>query len=142
MARKSLETDITDLVQALGGLVRRLRSVDSSQARPWAETIVLKRLAVEGPATGAELAREVGVKPQSMGATLAALTDLGMVERKPHATDGRRIMIALTPKGVAEHKHAREARRSWLAERVAQLSEKEQETLFAAGAIMKRLAQA
>jgi DNA-binding MarR family transcriptional regulator len=32
------------------------------------------------------------VKPQSMGGTLAAMEEEGLVERQPHPTDGRQIL--------------------------------------------------
>ena len=68
---------------------------------------VMRRLDTDGPATTADLARAEGVKPQSMGATIAALEEKGIVERKPHPTDGRQMNIALTAKGATVRKDAR-----------------------------------
>ena len=73
------------------------------------------------------------MKPQSMGATIAALEEMGLVERKPHPTDGRQVNIELTAKGAAVRKSVKDAKHTWLAQAVAQLDEQEQETLFAAG---------
>ena len=64
-----------------------------------------------------------------------------MVERKPHPTDGRQVNIELTAKGAAVRKSARDAKRTWLAQAISQLDEQEQETLFAAGEIIKRLVE-
>jgi len=100
----------------------------------------MARLDRDGPATTAELARAEGMKPQSMGATVATLEELGMVERKPHPTDGRQLNIVLTAKGLAVRNTARDAKRTWLAQAVAQLSEADRETLFKAGPVLKRLA--
>ncbi|HTA16490.1 MAG TPA: MarR family transcriptional regulator [bacterium] len=144
MPRKTLEpigTDVTDFVQALGLLVRRFRAVGGASDFSWTEAIVLRRLDKDGPATCADLAREVGVKPQSMGTTIAALEEAGMVGRRPHLTDGRQVNIELTAKGVAARKTAVDAKKSWLSKAVAQLDEEERETLFKAGGIMKRLAE-
>ena len=99
----------------------------------------MSRLDNDGPATTADLARAEGVKPQSMGATVAALEERGFVERTPHPTDGRQVNIALTAKGVALRKTATDAKRTWLAQAIAQLDKDEQHTLFAASGIMKRL---
>jgi len=99
----------------------------------------MARLARDGPATTADLARAEGMKPQSMGATIAALEEMGIVERSPHPTDGRQVNIALTAKGAAVRKSAKGARWAWLAQAIAQLDEQDRETLFAAGEIMKRL---
>jgi DNA-binding MarR family transcriptional regulator len=101
----------------------------------------MARLAKEGPATTADLARAECVKPQSMGATITALEEMGMVERKPHPTDGRQVNIELTAKGAAVRKSAKDAKRTWLAEAIAQLDEQDRETLFKAGEIIKRLVE-
>ena len=81
------------------------------------------------------------MKPQSMGTTVAALEEMGIVERKPHPTDGRQVNIELTAKGAAMRKSAKDAKRTWLVEAIAQLDEQERETLFKAGEIIKRLAE-
>jgi DNA-binding MarR family transcriptional regulator len=140
MTRKTLEADVADFVQSLGLLVHRFRAVDGGDGLSWTETIVLRRLDKQGPTTAATLAREVGVKPQSMGSTVAALEARGLIERKRHVTDGRQFNIALSARGLAVRKSTGDAKRSWLAQAVAKLAEKDQDTLFAAGEILQRLA--
>ena len=132
---------VADFGQAIGLLVRRVRAAAASHELSLTEAAVMARLAKDGPATTAELARAEGMKPQSMGATIAALEEMGMVERKPHPTDGRQVNIELTAKGAAVRKSARDAKRTWLAQAIAQLDEEEQETLFAAGEIIRRLVE-
>jgi len=102
---------------------------------------VLKYLAKQGPLTTADLARAQGMRPQSMRTILAALEEMGMVERKPHATDGRQVNIRLTARGASAQKSAGDRKRTWLAQAVGGLDEQERETLFAAGKIIKRLAE-
>ena len=102
---------------------------------------MLKRLAKSGPATTAELARAQGMKPQSMGTIIAGLEEAGMIERRPHPTDGRQMNIDLTAKGVAAQKSAVDAKRTWLAQAISQLSKEEQATLFAAGEIVRRVVE-
>ncbi|HEY1947851.1 MAG TPA: MarR family transcriptional regulator [Bryobacteraceae bacterium] len=141
MPRKPLETAVADLTQAIGLLVRRVRAAAASHELSLTESAVMARLAKGGPATTAELARAESMKPQSMGTTVAALEEMGMVERKPHPTDGRQVNIELTAKGAAVRQSARDAKRTWLAQAIAQLDEQERETLFKAGEIMKRLVE-
>ena len=141
MPRKTLDIAVLDLTQAIGLLIRRVRAASASHELSLTEGAVLGRLANDGPATTAELARAEGMKPQSMGATIASLEEMGMVERKPHPTDGRQVNIELTAKGEATRKMAKDARRTWLAQAIAQLDKREQATLFAAGEIMKRLVE-
>jgi DNA-binding MarR family transcriptional regulator len=141
MARKTLELDVIDFIQAVGLLVRRVRAAAALYELSLTESSVMARLARDGPATTADLARAEGMKPQSMGTTIAALEEMGMVERKPHPTDGRQVNIVLTAKGAAVRKTAKDAKQTWLAQAIAQLDKREQETLFVAGDIIRRLVE-
>jgi DNA-binding MarR family transcriptional regulator len=141
MARKNFEMAVLDFTQAIGLLVRRVRAAAAGHELSLTEAAVMARLDKEGPATTADLARAEGMKPQSMGTTIAVLEEMGIVERKAHPTDGRQVNIALTAKGAAVRKSSGDAKRTWLAQAIAQLDEEERETLFAAGEIIKRLAE-
>jgi DNA-binding MarR family transcriptional regulator len=141
MLRKTYDIAVADFAQAISQLVRRARSVAASHELSWSETAVMKRLAQEGPATTADLARAQGMKPQSMGTIIATLEEMGMVERKPHPSDGRQVHIALTTKGAAAQKSVGDAKRTWLEQSIAQLDKQEQATLFAAGEILKRMVE-
>jgi DNA-binding MarR family transcriptional regulator len=141
MKRETIDIAVTDFANAIGLLVRRVRAAAATQELSWSEIAALKYLAKEGPATTADLARAQGMRPQSMRTILAALEDMGMIERKAHATDGRQVNIALTSKGAALQKSAGDAKRTWVAQAIAKLNPEERETLFAAGRIMKRLAE-
>src|SRR5271157_3723070 len=141
MPRTNLETAVTDLAHTIGLLLRRLRATHASQQLSLTEVAVMKRLAIDGAATTADLARAEVMKPQSMGTIIAGLEEKGMVERKPHPTDGRQVNIELTAKGAAMRKSVHDAKRTWLAQAIAQLDERERDTLFAAGEIIKRLVE-
>jgi DNA-binding MarR family transcriptional regulator len=141
MPPTTLDTEVTDFAQAIGLLTRRLRAASASHELSWTESLVMARLAREGLATIADLARAEGMKPQSMGTTIAALEELGMVERKPHPTDGRQVNIGLTAKGAAVRKRSKHAKTEWLTQAIAQLNERERDILFAAAKIVRRLVQ-
>jgi DNA-binding MarR family transcriptional regulator len=141
MARKTFDNAVIDLTQAIGLLVRRVRAAAASHELSLTESAVMARLAKDGPATTADLARAESMKPQSMGTTIAALEKMGFVERKPHPTDGRQVNIQLTAKGAAMRKSAKDAKLTWLMQVIAHLDERERETLFKAGEIIKRLAE-
>ena len=138
--RKTIDAAVTEFVQAIGLLVRRIRAASGSHDLSWTEALVMARLAKDGPATTADLARAERMKPQSMGTTIAALEKMGIVERKPHPTDGRQVNVALTAKGTVMQKRATDAKLAWLAEAIGQLDEQKRETLFEAGEIIMRLA--
>ena len=139
MQRESIETGVADFVQAVGLLVRRVRAASASDELSLTEAAVLSRLAKEGPATTADLARAERIKPQSMGTAVASLEQMGLVQRIPHPTDGRQANIELTAKGSAVRKSSVDAKRAWLVKAVAQLEGKERKTLFKATGIIKRL---
>jgi DNA-binding MarR family transcriptional regulator len=141
VSQKAFDAAVIEFARAVGLLVRRFRAAASSQELSWTEAAVLKRLEQDGPATTADLARGEGVKPQSMGTIVATLARAGLVERTPHPTDGRQVNIALTATGAALRKTDSDAKRTWLAQGIAQLDPRERETLFQAGEIMKRLAE-
>src|ERR1700722_12405408 len=98
MPRKIPDTAVVDFIHAVGLLIRRVRAAAASYELSWTESAVMARLAKNGPATTAELARAEAMKPQSMGTTIAALEERGIVERKPHPTDGPQMNIELTAK--------------------------------------------
>jgi DNA-binding MarR family transcriptional regulator len=139
MPRETLESAAVDLAESIRLLVRRVRAAGASDDLSWTEMGVLKRLAKEGPATTADLARAQGMRPQSMRTIVASLEEMRLVERKPHATDGRQVNLALTAKGAAVEKRAGDRKRTWLTQAIAALDEREQEKLFAAGKIIRRL---
>lgn len=143
MPPKTHDAAASEFVLALGALVRRIRATapDESQELSWTQRAVLKRLAKEGAATAAELARAENVKPQSMGTAVAGLEQLGLVERKAHPTDGRQLHVALTARGVSFEKRSQEARQTWLGAAMAKLSRQERATLLAAGGIMKKMVE-
>lgn len=139
MPRRSLEAEVADFAHSIGLLIRKVRAAAASHGLSLSESSVIARLSREGPATTAELARIEGVRPQSMGATISALEDAGLVQRSPHPTDGRQMNVGLTEKGVALRKNIGETKRTWLASEISRLDEGERETLFHAGEIIRKL---
>jgi len=117
-----------DTADGAAGAVQTLSLTESS---------VIARLATDGPATTADLARAESVKPQSMGTIVAALEEMGLVERKPHPTDGRQLHIRLTPKGVAFRKSVRDAKGAGWRRSSNNWMKTKQEILFKAGEIIK-----
>jgi len=128
---------------ALGLLVRRIRAgtPPEMQEFSWTQRAVLRRLEKSGPATSADLARAEGVRPQSMSTALGLLEKMGLVERKPHPTDGRQINIKLTARGITLRRNSKEETYAWLLRAIAELDRQEQITLFKAGELFKRMAE-
>ncbi|MGD0446983.1 MAG: MarR family transcriptional regulator [Edaphobacter sp.] len=136
--RKNLEIAVTELLSVTGQLTRRLRAVSNTRELTWSQVAIMARLEEAGPLTTADLARAESVKPQSMGGTLAAMEEEGLVDRQPHPTDGRQILYALTDEGREARKKVSLAKREWLLAAIAQLSRGEQKALLAAVDIIRR----
>lgn len=136
----SLEDSVTELTAAMGQLVRRLRAEAQSGDLSVSQLAILARL--DGnPRTTAELARMEGMKPQSMGTALAQMEEEGLVRRKAHPTDGRQILYELTAAGAEGRYKSRQAKRAWMLAAVRKLDKAEQQKLFAATAVLRRLAE-
>ncbi len=126
-----------ELRLVLGQLVRRLRAEYSF---PVAQASVLSRLDREGAQTASALAAAERVRPQSMAQTLAELETAGLIARRPHPTDRRRIEIELTAEGREQVLEGRGRREDWLAAAMAaELTPEEQRTLLAAVPLLRRL---
>ena len=74
------------------------------------------RLGIKG------LAEREGVSPPAMTRSVDRLEKAGLVVRAPSPDDGRRIRLALTPKGVRALRSVRRRRTAWLAERLEGLT--------------------
>jgi DNA-binding MarR family transcriptional regulator len=143
LAQKSNEVAVEDFAMALGLLLRRIRadSAPGLEEFSWTQQAVLRRLEKNGPASSADLARAEGVRPQSMSTALGLLEKMGLVERKPHATDGRQINMKLTARGITLRRNTKKATYAWLSQAIAELDRQEQITLFKAGELFKRMAE-
>jgi DNA-binding MarR family transcriptional regulator len=124
----------------IGKLKRRLREQAHVGDLTWSQMSVLSRLEREGPATVTTLARAEGVRPQSMGATVFALEEAGLVSGTPDPTDGRQTVLSLTAACRQWIKAGRAAREDWLFRAIrAKLAQAEQEELASAIELVKRL---
>ena len=104
---------------------------------------MLLRLERDGPMTGSALARAEAMRPQSMGAIVAALEATGYVAGAPDPADGRQTIISLTERFRDWVGTARAARQDWLFRTLqARLSAQEQHQLAGAVALLRRLIDA
>jgi len=129
-----------ELRVVLDQLMRRLRAEHGFSLSQGA---VLGRLDREGPQSISDLAAAERVRPQSMAQTVADLRADGLVDRRPDAADARRSLVDLTGSGRRTLKEDRRRREGWLVRAIDDdLSEREQQTLAQAVALLRRLADA
>jgi DNA-binding MarR family transcriptional regulator len=131
-----------DLRVVVGQVMTRLRQEAHLLDLSWSQIKVLSHLDQGGPATVTALAQAEGVRPQSMGATVATLEAAGLVAGAPHPTDGRQTLWSLTEfcrQKVAENRAVRE---DWLFQKLAEtFSPDEQAELARALRLLRRLAE-
>jgi DNA-binding MarR family transcriptional regulator len=129
-----------DLSTLIGQFKRRLREEASAGDFTVSQLSALGRLDREGSMTVTALARAEGMRPQSMGATVAVLEAAGLVGGAPDPADGRRTILYLTPACREIIRAGRAARHEWLFRAVqAKLSAAEQDQLAGALALLRRL---
>ena len=126
-------------------LISQLKHRLREEAHPgnftWSQISVLIRLERDGPATVSALARAEGVRPQSMGATVATLEAAGLVKGLPDPADGRQTILSLTDTCRELIKAKRAAKEDWLFRAIqTKLSPAEQEELATALELLNRLA--
>ena len=91
--------------------------------------------------TPGELADHEKVQPPSMTRVIAALEELGLVMRAPHATDRRQVVLTVTDRGREVVQQSRKLREAWLAKRLRELTPQERAALRAAAPILEKLSQ-
>ena len=126
-------------VARLSRRLRTERDPDSGQLSP-GQFGVLGLLARLGETAVGELAAQERVQPPSMTSTVNCLVDGGYVERRPHETDGRQVVVSLSAKGEETLAADRKRRDAWLAQRLRELTPEERQLLRAAAPIIERLA--
>jgi DNA-binding MarR family transcriptional regulator len=101
-----------DLRETLSRGARRIR-VESGP--PLGQLTVLGHLDRRGPLSTNDLAAAEQVRPQSMTSTVRSLEEAGLVQRRPHPTDRRAVLIELTRKGAKTLESIFAIREDWLA---------------------------
>jgi DNA-binding MarR family transcriptional regulator len=144
MAEDPVVDDVAGALQSsVRLLVQRLRQTQAVEGDlTSSETSALARIDRVGPTTAAELARLERISPQSMGATLGALEERGLVRREPDPDDGRRLIMSLTDEGQQLLRRRRQARNELLSHALADgFTRAELAQLLVAAPLIERLAQ-
>ena len=119
---------------------RRLRGQRVDTSVTLTHLSAMSTLKRNGPMSPGELAGHERVQPPSMTRVVVALEGMGLVTRTPHPTDGRQVIIGLTPAAEDLLGAEAQAREAWLSERLHELSTEERAVLREAAVIMDKLA--
>ena len=121
-------------------LARRLRVERGSDDLTLSQLAALGSLELHGECTVGELAHIERVKPPSMTRIVNSLVEAGLMTRRPHAVDGRQVVVDLTDTARELLIENRRRRTAWLALRLAELTPDERELLRHAAPLLNRLA--
>ncbi|MCB5170447.1 MarR family transcriptional regulator [Streptomyces bambusae] len=109
----------------LGGVGQARNSMDR------AAYLLLNRLDLEGPMGVKALAAGMGIDSSTVTRQVAPLVDTGLVKRTSHPEDGRAVVLALSPRGLARLEDVRSSRRELMAQVTEGWSEDERESFTA-----------
>ena len=142
MSRTTLDTAALahDLRLAVMRLSRRLRNQRVDTSVTLTQLAALSTLKRKGPLSPGDLAAHERVQPPSMTRVVVALEGMGLVTRTPHPTDGRQVIIELTPAADELLSAEARAREAWLSARLHELPTEERAVLREAAGIIDKLA--
>ncbi len=121
-------------------LARRLRAERADTTWSLSQLATLGTLDRHGPLTPSELAGHERVQPPSMTRILATLEQAELVTRTDHPTDGRQVLMSVSPAGKAMLRADRQRRDAWLAQRMRDLPAEDLAVLRRAAEVLDRLA--
>ncbi|HTT27307.1 MAG TPA: MarR family transcriptional regulator [Solirubrobacteraceae bacterium] len=136
--RSSQLDDIAEALPQRSAALSRLFLTRSSVCVSRTEVGVLRNLR-EGPRRITELAGEGRVTQPAITLLVNRLEERGWVKRVPDPSDGRAVLVSLTPVGEDVFEQLRAEYRALLHEEMATLDNSEVETLAAAVEILDRL---
>ena len=121
-------------------LARRMRAQRAETSLSLSQLATLATLERHGALSPGELAAHEKVQPPSMTRLLAVLEGKDLVARAKHPSDGRQVVMSITPAGAALLREDRRRRDAWLAQRMRTLDADELAVLRDAAAILDKLA--
>jgi DNA-binding MarR family transcriptional regulator len=121
-------------------LARRMRSERADTSLTLTQLAALATVERHGPLTPRELAAAERVQPPSMTRIAASLEAAGLLTRTAHPSDGRQVLLAISPAGIALLREDRRRREAWLAQRLRELDPEERDVLRRAAEVLDRLA--
>ena len=120
---------------------RRLRQTRPVGDLTVAQISALQSLDAAGALTPRELADVERVQPPTMTRIVARLEERELIQRTPHPTDGRQVILAASPAGRELLTAYSRARDEWLATRLGSLTAEERDTVLRAADILGRIAK-
>ena len=105
------------LRDAITRVNRRMRQTRPVGDLTHSQISALQSIDLAGALTPRELAEAERVQPPTLTRIVSRLEELGLVVRTPHPSDGRQVILALSPAGRELLEGYRRSRDEWLAQR-------------------------
>jgi DNA-binding MarR family transcriptional regulator len=134
----------TSLRISVSRLARRMRAERVAQGlQPELSDSQLAALAAleKHTMTPGELAEHEKVQPPSITRVIASLEERGLIQRMPHPSDRRQVVLTVTDLGRDVVRQVRRLREAWLARRLRDLTPAERAILKEAVPILEKLSQ-
>ena len=134
----------TSLRISVSRLARRMRAERVAQGlQPELSDSQLAALAAleKHTMTPGELAEHEKVQPPSITRVIASLEERGLIQRMPHPSDRRQVVLTVTDQGRDVVRRVRQLREAWLARRLRDLTPAERAVLREALPILEKLSQ-
>jgi DNA-binding MarR family transcriptional regulator len=127
-----------DIRLACMRISRRVRFESDREMAPHQFSVLCR---LEGtPRTNSELAEIERVSAPSMKRTTAALVEGGYVARADDPTDGRQVILSLTPEGQRAVRRIRRHRDEWMISRLDRLTDDERDLLRRVATVLAKVA--
>lgn|SRR5690348_255174 len=131
--------DVADLLHSAAiHLLRRAGASDDAAAISRARLSALSVVVFRGPVTVGQLATAEAVRSATMTGIVNGLEAGGLVRRRPHASDGRAVLVDATASGRRLLARARRRRIDLVASRLQGLTEPDLEVLWRAGHLLEQ----
>jgi DNA-binding MarR family transcriptional regulator len=133
-----LPQSLRDAITRFNRRVRQARPVGDLTA---SQLSAMTSLELAGAMTPRELAEAERVQPPTMTKIIAKLEERGLVQRTPHPSDGRQVILSATDQGravLAVHERIRD---EWLTRTLSDLTREERDTLRRAAEILEKIAR-
>ena len=138
LSRAELVSLSNDIRLACMRISRRVRFESDREMAPHQFSVLCR---LEGtPRTNSELAEIERVSAPSMKRTTAALVEGGYVARADDPTDGRQVILSLTPEGQRAVRRIRRHRDEWMISRLDRLTDDERDLLRRAATVLAKVA--
>jgi DNA-binding MarR family transcriptional regulator len=130
-----------DLRISIARLSRRLRR-QGNHSLTVTQYAALVAVNLHTSMTPRDLAEHEKVQPPSMTRVIAALEQRGLLERSPHPTDGRQVVLKATEQGRALVREERRRKEAWLSQRLMELTPEERAIVRKAAPILQKISKA